>query len=188
MYARRCRAKASLLPNRTVKIHNIFTSHEHNYFTHEKFQVGDAPTLSHSSIECIEGRGLKGDRFEFSKYPITFISLEVATEVCKELEIELNVELFRRNIVISGVNLNALIGKRFTIANVEFEGLAHCAPCTWMNAVMKKGAYQLMRGRGGLRVKVITNGILSLGNHTLSCENEALFEDPLLAIKRAKLP
>lgn len=176
------------MPNQAVNIHHIFTSNEHNYFTHEKFQIGDAPTHSHTQIECVEGRGLQGDRFEFSKYPITFISLEVATEVCKELQLELNVELFRRNIVISGVNLNALITQKFSIGDVEFEGMAHCAPCTWMDAVMKKGAYKLMRGRGGLRAKVINDGTLHLGKSNLHCNNDAIFDAPLSRLKKPKLP
>jgi MOSC domain-containing protein YiiM len=39
-----------------------------------------------------------------------------------------------------------------------------------MNAVMKKGAYALMRGRGGLRVRVIKSGTLTLGTHLLQTQ------------------
>ena len=177
----------SLMKNYPLKIHHIFTSPEHHYFTREKFDVGDAPTLEHDSIELKAGQGLKDDRFEFSKYPITFFSLEVAQEVCKNMDIELDIKLFRRNIIISGVHLNSLIGKRFKIDGVEFEGLAHCAPCTWMNAVMKKGVYAQMRGRGGLRVKVIESGVLKCGESRLSSEM-VLDENPLKALVKPKLP
>lgn len=68
-----------------INIHNIFISPKHNYFTREKFKVGEAPTFEYESVELEYNRGLKGDRFEFSKYPITFFSLEVAQEVCKSL-------------------------------------------------------------------------------------------------------
>lgn len=97
-----------MLHRREITIHHIFTSPEHNYFTREKFDVGSAPTLEHDSIELVSGRGLKGDRFEFSKYPITLFSREVAEEVCSALNIELNLKLFRRNIIVSGVHLNSL--------------------------------------------------------------------------------
>ena len=177
-----------MLKNKTdIKIHNIFTSPSHNYFTREKFDVGDAPTIEHDSIELLADKGLSGDRFELSKYPVTFFSLEVAEEVCSSLDIELDIKLFRRNIIISGVHLNSLIGKRFRIGDVEFEGMAHCAPCTWMNAVMKKGAYALMRGRGGLRAKVISNGILSCQNMILS-SREPLNENILRPFDKPKLP
>lgn len=170
-----------------ITIHHIFTSHSHNYFTRDKFDVGTSPTLEHESVELVVDRGLKDDRFEFSKYPITFFSLEVAEEVCKSLEIDLDLKLFRRNIIIRGVHLNSLIGKRFKIGDVEFEGLAHCSPCTWMNAVMKKGAYAQMRGRGGLRVKVISGGRLKCGVEELFNE-EILNENPLKALEKMSLP
>jgi len=170
-----------------ITIHHIFTSPSHHYFTREKFDVGDAPTIEHDSVELSESKGLSGDRFEFSKYPITFFSLEVAEEVCSSLDIELDIKLFRRNIIISGVHLNSLVGKRFKIGDVEFEGLAHCAPCTWMNAVMKKGAYSLMKGRGGLRAKIISGGVLSCENMILSSE-APLNENILRPLDKPKLP
>ncbi len=170
-----------------IEIHHIFTSPAHHYFTREKFVIGTAPTIEHKSIFCQEAKGLKDDRFEFSKYPITLFSLEVAEQVCKSLDLELDIKLFRRNIIVSGVHLNSLIGKRFKIGDVEFEGLAHCSPCTWMNAVMKKGAYEAMRGRGGLRVKVLSAGELSLGKENLLSEQE-LNENPLKALRRPKIP
>ena len=172
---------------KTIKIHNIFTSLEHNYFTREKFDIGESPTIEHESIVCEEGKGLKGDRFEFSTYPITLFSLEVAQAVCLEMQIPLDIKLFRRNIVLSGVHLNSLIGKRFKIGDVEFEGLAHCAPCTWMNAVMKKGVYSAMVGRGGLRVKVVKSGVLACKEVLLSSQ-EKLSENPLTPLKKPKIP
>lgn len=170
-----------------VTIHHIYTSPKHHYFTRDKFDVGDAPTIEHDSINLSVAKGLKDDRFEFSKYPITFFSLEVAEEVCKNMDIELDIKLFRRNIIISGIHLNSLIGKRFRIGDVEFEGLAHCAPCTWMDAVMKKGVYKEMRGRGGLRVKVIDSGVLRCGDSMLSSE-VLLDENPLKALAKIKIP
>ena len=175
------------LHKKEIEIHHIFTSPEHNYFTREKFVVGDAPTLEHESILLVEGRGLEGDRFERSKYPITLFSLEVAKEVCESLELELDVKIFRRNIVLSGVHLTSLIGKKFKIGEIEFEGMAHCSPCTWMNAVLKKGAYALMRGRGGLRVKVLHGGKLTRGSCLLVSEDE-IDKNPLIPLKRVSIP
>jgi len=175
------------LHKKEVKIHHIFSSPEHNYFTREKFDIGVSPTLEHNSVKLQGGRGIKGDRFEFSTYPITLFSLEVAEEVCRELELPLDMKLFRRNIIISGVHLNSLIGEEFTLGGVKFRGLAHCAPCPWMNAVMKKGAYALMRGRGGLRVEVLSAGTLVLGETSL--ETQKLQEEsPQSALKRGLIP
>ena len=177
----------TVICRKSIAIHKIFTSPAHNYFTHKRFIVGDAPTYEHKTIKLQSGQGLENDRFEFSKYPITFFSLEVAEEVCKELDIQLDLQLFRRNIIISGIHLTSLVGNRFKIGDVEFEGIAHCAPCTWMNGVMKKGAYSLMKGRGGLRVKVVNGGVLSCGDNTFESQVN-LDENPLTPLKIQKIP
>jgi len=171
-----------------ITISHIYSSPEHHYFTREKFDIGTAPTFEHDSVNLKPDRGIKGDRFEFSKYPLTFVCEEVMKEVSKSLDLRYTPFLFRRNIVISGINLNQLIGKRFSIEDVEYEGIDHCAPCTWMNAVMKKGAYKLMIGRGGLRAKVIKGGSLRRGTNTLitDCDFEVL--DPLQALNRPNIP
>ena len=167
-----------------IEIHAIFSSPAHNYFTREKFQPYNAKNISHKRIKLRSGRGIEDDRFEFSTYPITLFSLEVAQEVCSRLNLTCNLALFRRNIIVSGLHLNSLIGQQFSIGDVTFEGMAHCAPCPWMNAVFAKGAYALMRGRGGLRVKVIKGGLLTLGQQSLNTQ-AILGNDPLEPLKRA---
>jgi len=177
-----------------ITIPHIYSSPEHHYFTREKFDIGTAPTFEHDSVELKSGHGIKDDRFEFSRYPLTFISEEVIIEVCKSLELEYKPSLFRRNIIISGINLNQLVAKRFVIRNeftkesVVFEGIGHCAPCTWMNAVMKKGAYKLMIGRGGLRAKVTNSGSLKRGTNTLITEDDFENLDPLQALNKPNIP
>ena len=170
-----------------VAIHHIFTSPGHHYFTRKKYDVGVAPTIQHQEISLQSDLGLPNDRFENSKYPITFFSLEVANEVCKNMDIDLDIKLFRRNIIISGIHLNSLIKQRFKIGDIEFEGIEHCSPCTWMNAVMKKGVYTQMIGRGGLRARVISPGKLSLGQHKLIHDIE-INKNPIKALKRPKIP
>jgi len=171
-----------------INISHIYSSPEHHYFTRKKFDVGKAETFEHETLELESDRGIKGDRFEFSKYPITFVSEEVIREVCKELDLKYLPSLFRRNIVLSGINLTQLIGKTFRIGKVEFEGLEHCAPCTWMNAVMKKGAYKLMSGRGGLRVKVLNKATLTRGDNILLTDDNFELLDPLEALKKPRIP
>ena len=171
-----------------VHISHIYSSPEHHYFTREKYDVGSAPSYEHTSIKLDLGRGIKNDRFEFSTYPLTFVSEEVMKEVCKELELPYKPELFRRNIVISGINLNQLINKTFEIGDLVFEGIDHYAPCTWMNAVMKKGAYKLMSGRGGLRVRVHQKGTLKTGTNTLITQDKLELLDPLKALPKPRIP
>lgn len=170
-----------------VTLHHIFTSPAHNYFTRPRFEIGDAPSLEHTSVTLDTGSGILGDRFYDAKYPVTFFSLEVAEAVAEGLEKPLQNALFRRNVIISGINLNALIGERFTIGEVMFEGMAHCPPCSWMDAALGKGAYGLMKGRGGLRAKVLRGGRLECGSTSLVCE-KAIVEAPEIPLKMNRLP
>ncbi len=171
-----------------VKISYIYASPEHHYFTRKKFDIGSAPTYELEKVALEPHRGIEGDRFEFSTYPLTFMSEEVMRSVCEENALPYDPSLFRRNIVISGINLNQLINKRFVIGDVTFEGIEYCSPCTWMNAVMKKGVYRAMSGRGGLRAKVIKAGVLHTGTNTLITEDDFETLDPVIALKRPKLP
>ncbi|HIC44030.1 MAG TPA: MOSC domain-containing protein [Sulfurimonas sp.] len=172
----------------SVNILHIYTSPQHHYFTRKKFNIGDAQTLEHEEVYLEVNKGIKDDRFEFSTYPLTFMSEEVMKDVCSVLDLAYEPKLFRRNIVISGINLNQLIGKSFQVGDVIFEGMEHCSPCTWMNAVMKKGAYRQMSGRGGLRVRVLKNGKLKTGTNILITPHEFDLLDPKEAKKRPKLP
>ena len=170
-----------------VTLHHFFTSEKHNYFTHPKFEVGSAPTQTPNILEFTAGSGLKGDRFEQGMYPITFFSLEIAQEIEAFFEQHIDIALYRRNIVISGVNLCELIGQQFRIGEVLFEGMAHCNPCTWMDAVIHKGLYRQMKGRGGLRAKVIEGGTLKLDTTTLGSVKK-LIKHPTEAMILSRLP
>ena len=65
--------------------------------------------------------------------------------------------------------------------------MAHCNPCTWMDAVIVKGTYRQMKGRGGLRAKIISSGTLVLGKATLQSDT-ILIKDPAEAMILSKLP
>jgi hypothetical protein len=44
---------------------------------------------------------------------------------------------------------------------VEFEGICECKPCYWMDYAIAPGAEQFLQGRGGLRAKILSDGILA---------------------------
>jgi MOSC domain-containing protein YiiM len=170
-----------------VVVHHLFSSPGHNYFTRTKFERGNAPVIRHREITLEVAKGIAGDRFEQGRYPITFFSLEVAELMETELEKSVDISDFRRNIIITGINLCELIGHRFTVGTVTFEGIAHCNPCPWMNAVIGRGAYALMKGRGGLRAHVIGGGKLGLGEQMLQCDI-TLAKTAITALTHRRLP
>ena len=69
-------------------------------------------------MECVAGKGLRGDRFfdykEDYKGQITFFELEVYERLCEQFgESGLHAGVFRRNVITRGIDLNSLIGKEF---------------------------------------------------------------------------
>lgn len=170
-----------------ITLHHIYSSPEHNYFTRPRYEIGDAPRIDHESVRLDPGSGIPGDRFYRSRYPVTFFSSEVCDAVSEAQGVRIDPALFGRNIIVSGVNLCELIGETFAIGDIRFEGLSHCAPCTWMDAAIGKGTYALMRGRGGLRAKVLQGGTLRRGENRLTCA-KTLERDPVEPMPLRRLP
>jgi MOSC domain-containing protein YiiM len=69
----------------------------------------------------------------------------------------------RRNLVVSGVNLLALKGRRFLVGEAMLEGTGPCHPCSRMEEALGPGGLNAMRGHGGLNARVLQGGLIRLG-------------------------
>jgi MOSC domain-containing protein YiiM len=148
-----------------AEVLHLFVSPGHNYFGHHGGPAGEHPTLRVDEIHCVAGRGIEGDRFFGYKdgYPgqVTFFALEVFDALCAALDIhDKEPCVLRRNIVTRGVDLNEWIGREFELQGVRFRGVQECKPCYWMDGAFGPGANAAMKGRGGLRAEVLSNGVL----------------------------
>ena len=148
-----------------IRIERLFISPGHNFFGHYGQPPGEHVVVEMQEIECVAGRGIKGDRFfDFKneyKGQITFFSLEIFDDICDQLGVmEKSPGAARRNVITRGADLNALIGKRFELQGVQFEGVCECSPCHWMNTAIAPGAEAALRGHGGLRARILTDGKL----------------------------
>lgn len=146
-------------------ITHIYISPAHNYFYHHGQPPEKHASVSLDEVECVAGHGLQGDRFfdhqENYKGQITFFSIEVYEELCAQFDIANRPpSVFRRNVLTRGIDLNTLIGQKFTLQGIEFEGTSECAPCYWMDQAFAIGANVAMTGKGGLRARILTSGIL----------------------------
>jgi MOSC domain-containing protein YiiM len=149
----------------TITIRHLFISPGHNFFGHHGEEAGRSPQQELNEIECVAGHGVRGDRFfdyrEDYKGQITFFSSEVFQDVCRSLGADVqSAGATRRNVITEGTDLNSLVGKRFTVQGVEFEGVCECKPCYWMDQAIAPGAEAALQGRGGLRAKILTDGRL----------------------------
>lgn len=144
-------------------IRHLYISPGHNYFGHHGQEPDTNLNLEMESIDCVAGRGIRGDRFfnfrEDYKGQVTFFSMEVFEDVCRELGLDgLCPSVVHRNIHTEGADLSQFIGRKFRVQDVEFEGICECKPCYWMDHAIARGAERLLQGRGGLRAKVLVGG------------------------------
>ena len=146
-----------------MKLERIWISREHNYFGHHGQPSGKAPVEELTEAEVVAGKGIVGDRFfgwkEDYKGQVTFFSREVHEDLCARLGVsDRSAAVFRRNFLVSGVDLNALVGREFEVQGVRFAGVCECSPCYWMDEAFGPGAEAALKGRGGLRARVLTSG------------------------------
>jgi MOSC domain-containing protein YiiM len=151
-----------------VHIRHLFVSHGHNFFFHHGGPPGQHPIEERDEIACVAGRGIEGDRFfdyrSDYKGQITFCDVAVFRELCAAVgATDAAPSAMRRNVMVEGADLNALIGRRFSLQGVLFEGAEECRPCEWMNLAVGPGAEERLRGRGGLRARILSSGTLRRG-------------------------
>ena len=148
-----------------MRVEQLFISPGHNFYGHHGQPPGEHPIVRVERIDCLAGRGLRGDRF-FDHKPdykgqITFFSMEVLEALRRELNLpDVPPQATRRNAFVRGADLNALIGKEFEVQGVRFAGVEESKPCDWMDFALGSGAREWLKGRGGLRARILSDGIL----------------------------
>ena len=148
-----------------VEICHLYISPGHNFVGHHGREPDTHPIIEVPVLECIAGRGVRGDRyFDFKddyKGQITFFSLDVFDELCVALDLhDCSPATARRNVITRGVDLNELIDNEFEIQGVCFYGTQECRPCYWMDRAFAPGAEVFLRGNGGLRARILSDGKL----------------------------
>jgi len=148
-----------------MNIAGLYVSAGHNYFGRHGQPAGEHLVIAVTAVECLAGRGLAGDRFLDYKADyagqVTFFAAEVYEEICRDLGVAgRSPAVFRRNVLTRGADLNALIGEEFELQGVRFLGTRECSPCHWMDEAFAPGAEAWLKGRGGLRARILTSGRL----------------------------
>ena len=119
------------------------------------------------SAEALPGRGLAGDRYASAAgtfsgpgrgYELTLVEGEALDEI------ELPWEDARRNIVTTGISLNALVGKRFRVGTVECVGRRLAEPCAHLEKLARPGLLRPLVHRGGLRADILSSGTIAVGD------------------------
>jgi hypothetical protein len=135
-------------------------------------------TEAREKIELEAGLGIVGDRYH------TYAKRCLATEdpvpenhlslIDKSLlddflanrakDSDLTYADFRRNLITSGIDLNALVDKEFMVGSARCRGVELCEPCAFLAATVHRGVLPGLVNRGGLRAIIIKSGNAEIGS------------------------
>ncbi|HEX9286924.1 MAG TPA: MOSC domain-containing protein [Thermoanaerobaculia bacterium] len=133
-----------------------------------------APMTSVDSVRAVAGRGLEGDRYflrtgtfsrtEADDHEITLIEMEAIEALVRDYGVPFEAQGARRNVATRGAALNHLVGQAFRVGAVTLQGLRLCEPCSHMEKVSGKPARAGLVHRGGLRARILTDGVIRVGD------------------------
>jgi MOSC domain-containing protein YiiM len=126
------------------------------------------------SVRALAGRGLEGNRYFYDDAPagraITLIAAEAVEAMEREHGISIEPRESRRNVVTRGVDVNDLVGKRFRVGDVEFQGIELCEPCADLQAMTKPGVIKGLLHRGGLNADILSDGAINVGDAVVAVD------------------
>jgi MOSC domain-containing protein YiiM len=119
------------------------------------------------SVTALAGKGLAGNRYFDTGRPeqeLTLIEAEQLERVAAEDGLDIDAAATGRNVLTRGVDLNALVGKRFRVGPLECRGIELCEPCTTLEARTRPGAIKALVHRAGLNAEILVGGELRPGD------------------------
>ena len=129
-----------------------------------------SPMLSLAEVEAVTDVGLQGDRYlqaqnrKSADFQLTLIEGENIEAFAQASGLPLAPHEPRRNLVTTGVRLNELCGRRFSVGSVELEGLELCEPCGTFARRTHPQVVRYFVHKGGLRCRIIRGGIIRVGD------------------------
>lgn len=130
----------------------------------EAINIGPTDAIAPvDSVSALAGKGLEGDRKFFADgarpgQALTLIEAEVLEDV------GLTGAQSRRQVVVRGVRLNDLVGKRFRVGDVECVGVELCEPCLHLQEMTRPGIIDELVHRAGLNADILNDGRISVGD------------------------
>lgn len=135
------------------------------------------------SVEAVTETGLSGDRYSFSKnrkdpgQQVTLIEAEQIEKFVADTGLCMEPHEPRRNLVTRGVELNALVGKRFYVGECELEGVELCEPCAKWAKSTHPDVVRFFVHRGGLNARIVNGGAISIGSEISNTFSSILASD-----------
>jgi MOSC domain-containing protein YiiM len=130
----------------------------------EEINIGPSDAIAPvAAVGAVAGKGLQGDRHFHGDgaepgQALTLIEAEVLEDV------GLTGAQSRRQVVVRGVRLNDLVGRRFRVGDIECLGVELCEPCLHLQQLTRPGIIKEMIHRAGLNADILNDGRISVGD------------------------
>jgi MOSC domain-containing protein YiiM len=138
------------------------------------------PMRAMDQVRAVPGRGLEGDHYYYSSATtdttqdssreVTLIELETLQAAKRDYELNLELGESRRNLITRNVPLNHLVGKEFQVGDVRLLGVRLCEPCSHLASLTNKPVIKPLVHRGGLRAKILSEGLIRVGDSVVNLE------------------
>ena len=117
-----------------------------------------------------KGKGIVNDRyygnFKEKKEQVTLINIEEINNFNNQLNLSIDPKDFRRNIIVSAINLNELINRKIKINEVILKIHEICQPCKYLQNKLKiPNLVKMLVNKSGVRAEIINSGYLSVENN-----------------------
>lgn len=126
----------------------------------------EAPVILVDGAAAIAGRGLEGDRYATAAgtfasgrpgSALTLVDAAVLDTLGRDVD-------HRRNVVVRGTDLNALVGREFMLGDARCRGRRLCEPCAHLDRLNGGGVLRPLVHRGGLRADIVRDGNVRVGD------------------------
>jgi MOSC domain-containing protein YiiM len=115
------------------------------------------------AVQAVAGKGLDGDRhFHPEGAPAGQALTLVAAEVVEAVGLEPGET--RRQVTVRDVDVNALVGQRFRVGEVECFGVELCEPCRHLEAMTRPGIIKELAHRAGINADIVVGGVIRVGD------------------------
>ncbi|WP_193188259.1 MOSC domain-containing protein [Nisaea sediminum] len=141
---------------------------------------GSADMTELDEAKLIAGKGIEGDRYflgtgTYSDKPapdrqVTLIESETLEALARDHNMELTPIESRRNLTVTGVPLNHLVGKKFRVGEVVLYGGRLNTPCQYLDDLLGKKLFKLLLNRSGLNCEIVEGGVIRPGDTVSSME------------------
>lgn len=129
-------------------------------------------------------QGLEGDRYSQGRgfwksvdaCEVTLITQQEIDRACRRASTDMKQHLqeggHRRNLVVSGVNINQMAGATLKIGDVVLQFVKPRPPCAYIDRVAGDGMCKALGKASGCCIQVVTGGQITVGDEVVLLDSK----------------